>query len=209
MKTGQTVWGRIFAERGRVFERPHQDLPSLVVSMKNRQVRTVLDVGSGSGRHLVLFASCGFETHGIDNSLEAITHAENWLKNEGLSAQVKRHDIATRFPYQDEYFDAVISIQVIHHAVIRKIQAIAKEMDRVSKPGAILFVTVPHIKNQAREFREIEPNTFVPLDGQEKGLPHHFFSKEELPLVFPRFEKLDLHLDEVNHICFTALKRLS
>ena len=166
----------------------------------------MLDVGSGSGRHLVFFASQGFEAHGIDNSPEAVTQAVSWLKDEGLSAEVRLHDIATPFPYPDEYFDAVVSVQVIHHALIRTIRAIADEMDRVSKPGALLFVTAPGVKNQAREFQEVEPKTLLPLDGPEKGLPHHFFTQAELSLLFPRFRQLDIRMDHLNHLCFTAAK---
>jgi SAM-dependent methyltransferase len=120
---------------------------------------------------------------------------------------VKLHDIATRFPYPDAYFDAVVSVQVIHHAVIKTIQTVADEIDRVCRPGGILFLTVPAVRNQGQRFQEVEPNTFVPLDGPEIGLPHHFFTPVELSLLFPRFEKLDIHMDDVEHLCFTAAKR--
>lgn len=175
--------------------------------MRAAGARVVLDIGSGTGRHLVFFASLGFEAHGLDNSPEAVRQAETWLKDQGLRADVRLRDIARRFPYPDGYFDAIVSIQVIHHALIRTIQTIAQEIDRVCKPGGLLFVTVPGLRNQAQQFREVEPNTFVPLDGPEKGLPHHFFTATELSLLFPGFQQLDIHMDDASHLCFTATKR--
>jgi len=207
MKTEpQTVWDQICARSGRVFENPHKDLRSLLKRMGDSGGRRVLDVGSGSGRHLVFFGAHGLEPYGIDNSPEAVMLAKDWLNSQNLHAEVTLHDITTRFPYPDEYFDGVIAVQVIHHGVSRTIRAIADEMDRVSRTGALLFVTVPRLKNQAVSFLEIEPDTFVPLEGPEKGLPHHFFSEAELALLFPRFRQIDVHVDDVDHWCLTAVK---
>ena len=42
------------------------------------------------------------------------------------------------------------------------------------------------------EYAEIEPNTFVPLEGPEKGLPHHIFSEQEYGEVFRAFNIIEL-----------------
>jgi hypothetical protein len=101
----------------------------------------------------------------------------------------------------------VVSIQVVHHAVIKTIRKIVGEIERVTKSAALAFVTVPRLRNQAKRFQEIEPHTLVPLDGPEAGLPHHFFTVEELIALFSGFEQLDLHVDKADHICFTGAKR--
>jgi dihydrofolate reductase len=82
---GHTVWDNIFTEGGRIFERPHRGLFLLIEQMRALQVRKVLDIGSGTGRHLVFFASLGFETYGIDNSPEAVKQARKWLSEQNLS----------------------------------------------------------------------------------------------------------------------------
>jgi len=42
--------------------------------------------------------------------------------------------------------------------------------------------------------QRIEPGTFIPLEGPEKGLPHHIFSEEELRLEFGNFQIEDVSL---------------
>ncbi len=203
----QVSWDRIFARRGRVFNEPHEDMHQLIEQMDRRGARRILDLGCGSGRHLVQLASHGFEVHGVDSSRNAVRLAREWLESRQLRAHVVLHDITSPLPYSSEVFDAVVSIQVVHHAVSETIRRIVREIERVTKPEALIFVTVPRSRNQASRFEEIEPGTLVPLDGPEKGLPHHFFTAEELASLFSRFSQLDLHVDCADHLCFTGTKR--
>ncbi len=181
-------------------------MPWLIEQMDRRGTRTVLDLGCGSGRHLVHLADHGFEVHGVDSSPHAVRLAREWLESRQLRARVILHDITAPLPYAAGYFDAVVSIQVVHHAVSETIRRIVSEIERVTKPGALIFVTVPGSRNQASRFEEIEPGTLIPLDGPEEGLPHHFFTAEELASTFSGFDQLDLHFDRANHLCFTGTK---
>jgi SAM-dependent methyltransferase len=155
----------------------------------------------------VELAAHRFEVCGLDGSPHAHALATAWLKDRGLHAELRLHDISTAFPYEDAYFDALLSIQVLHHAVVATIRQIVLEIERVTKAEAIVFITVPRSRNQAAEFEEIEPNTLIPLDGPEKGLPHHFFSEDELTSLFAQFEPLDVRVDSHDHLCFTGSKR--
>jgi hypothetical protein len=44
------------------------------------------------------------------------------------------------------------------------------------------------------------------LDGPERGLPHHYFTPEELGKVFEGYDIEDIHLDERDHYCLMAFK---
>jgi len=116
------------------------------------------------------------------------------------------HDITEPLPFEDAFFEAVISTQVIHHATLATIKVIIQEIERVLKRQGFVFITVPSLRNQGTRFEQIEPNTFIPLDGVEKGLPHHYFTPEELREVFRDFDVLDIHVDTVKHYCLCALK---
>ena len=201
------AWNEIFKQRGRVFTEPHEDMPRVLQLLKDRDASTVLDLGSGTGRHVVYLARHGFSVFGLDNSPEGIRVTRQWLADAGLEADLRLQSMTERLPYEDTFFDAVISVQVIHHALIATIHEIAQEITRVLKRGGFLFVTVPTLKNQGATFEQVEPNTFVPLDGPEKGLPHHYFTPEELRRVFGGFDVAELHLDAAKHHCLWAFKR--
>jgi hypothetical protein len=44
------------------------------------------------------------------------------------------------------------------------------------------------------EHIEIEPNTFIPLKGPERGVPHHIFTEENLRKSFQAFHILEVSL---------------
>ena len=207
METEMNPWEDIFKKNGRVFETPHTDMPRIAKLMKERGAKKVLDLGNGTGRHTVYMAKNGFEVYGFDQSPEAIQATQKWLQAEGLSAQFTQGDMNKKLPYKDGFFDAVITVKVINHGNIASIKKIAKEISRVLKPGGVLFVVVITVKNMAKNWKEVEPGTFIPLDGREKGLIHHFFTEEELRDVFTGFEITHLHLDRARHYCMTAFKK--
>ena len=206
MKTTTKAWDEIFQQRGRVFTDPHGDIPEIAQDLMERELKNILDLGCGTGRHVIYFAQNGFSVSGLDNSPQALEMTKEWLNEEHLEANLQLQEMTEKWPYEDHCFDAIISVQVIHHADITAIKQIIQEMERVIRIGGFLFVTVPQLRNQGKNFKEIEPHTFIPLDGPEKGLPHHYFTPDELRDFFVNFEVKDIHLDEVDHYCLSASK---
>jgi SAM-dependent methyltransferase len=200
------TWDKIFGQQGKVFTEPHEDISRILPLLRERKASRVLDLGSGSGRHVVFLASNGFSVFGIDGSPRGMEMARQWLQEEGLSADLRIGDITQTLPYEDDFFDAVFSIQVIHHARIATIQEIIREIERVLKKEGLIFISVPKLKSQGKEFKEVEPNTLIPLDGREEGLPHHYFTPEELQESFKNFRITGLHLDRFNHYCLLGFK---
>jgi len=200
------VWEKIY-KKGELLKRePHPEIGKIANIFKKEETRRILDLGSGGGRHLICLAQRGFDVYGLDLSPTGLAYTLSVLAREKLSAHLVLHDISS-LPYDDGYFDAVISIQVIHHNKLNGIKATIKEINRVLRYKGLVWVTMPVSKNEpSTKQKEIEPGTFLPLDGREKGLPHHYFRIEEIPILFSGFTVIDLHVDTTNHFSLLARK---
>jgi ubiquinone/menaquinone biosynthesis C-methylase UbiE len=202
----ETAWEGIYKKGEFLKREPHPEIEEVAKLLSKERVRRVLDLGCGTGRHTVYLARKGFDVYGLDSSYTGLAYTIRVLGEEGLTAHLTIHDIQS-LPYSDGYFDAVISIQVIHHNKLKKIVNTIKEIARVLQEGGLIWITMPVSKNEpSKRQKEIEPGTFVPLDGREKGLPHHYFKLEEIPTLFVGFSIIELHVDVTNHFSLIARK---
>jgi SAM-dependent methyltransferase len=203
-------WDNIFSESGKIFLKPHPDMEKISQLLKANGVRRILDLGCGTGRHLLFFLKKGFEVFGIDASPTAISIAKEWLKEENLKADLKLHRMEKKFPYEANFFDAIISIQVIHHNLIKDILITVSEIVRVLRKGGIIFITFPHLGGTWHErpnLKEIEKGTYIPQKEKEKGLPHHFFTIDEIYEVFHLFKLQEIYDDRKNHRAILGIKK--
>jgi len=200
-------WEEIYRKEGRVFEETHPAMGWLMLLFRERGVTRVLDLGSGCGRHTVLLAENKFQTYGIDISSTGVEITKQALIAKELKADVRVADIYERLPYPDGFFDAILSIQTLHHNTLDRIKKLTGEMERILSRGGYIFATVPSKMNQAEKFRLVERGTYIPLDGREKGLPHHFFTKEEILKLFSSFEIEEIFVDQIEHYAFRGIKK--
>ena len=106
--------------------RVEENVALFVKWLLEARVRRVLDFGTGTGRHAVYLARMGFEVYGFDWSDAAITIAKQELSKEKLSASLTVWDMNDApLPYDDDFFDAVIAVKVLHHTYLEKITRIA------------------------------------------------------------------------------------
>ena len=101
----------------------------------------LLDFGCGTGFYSLIFAKVGYEVFGFDIAPNNIAIANNLSEKYGL--QNKTHftvSVAETLDYEDEYFDAVTGINILHHVDIKNSVA---ECMRVLKPGGIALFHEP------------------------------------------------------------------
>ena len=183
-------WEKIYAEKGEVQKKPKRIAFDFMKRLKPKS--RILDVGCGTGRHLVPFVAEGHEVTGIDPSSTALRILRKRLKDAGLSAELKEASFQ-KLPFRSNSFDAVFCSDVLHHDMLSGCAQGAKEILRVLKPGGVLAVDLMSIHDsRLSKGTEVEPNTFVLNDGLEAGVPHHFFSKEEVESIFEGVEKISL-----------------
>lgn len=213
-------WNEEFKKYGKIFLEPQEDMEKVVSIFKNHGVKKVLDLGCGTGRHTVFLAKKGFEVYGIDIAEKGIAITSEWLKKENLQADLKVGSIYQKLPYKDNFFDAAISTNTIHHERIENIRKAILEVERILKPGGLIFMTlrkrkfrrfypkftiIEHYGHQKSSYKVIDERTYVPIDGGEKGLIHYLFNKDSIRKEFKDFKDLDIWVNsDKRHYCFTG-----
>ena len=97
----------------------------------------ILDMGCGTGYFLNYLSKKGHDVYGIDLSQEMIRHLK-----EIYGEMHVRHGDLRQLPYEDESFDAVISIETLRY--FDDVQSVLREGYRVLKKGGIaLFTAAP------------------------------------------------------------------
>ncbi len=115
------------------------------------KIGTVVDLGTGTGRILELFAAQSTQLHGIDSSREMLAIARSNLERLGLRhAQLRQADIFA-LPLADAMADIVTVHQVLHF--LDEPQKALLEARRILKPDGKLLVVdfAPHDLEELRE----------------------------------------------------------
>jgi len=164
-----------------------EELKFLFENLKERE--KVLDLGCGNGRWYKVFKEKKVDYFGIDNSEKLIEIA----KENFPDAKFFVGD-ALNLPFQDDFFDKVYSIALLHHIPSEDFRIkVLKEAKRVLRPGGILILTCWKI-HRPREILTLLKYTFLKIIGKSKldfrdtFVPwgkktlryYHFFTQKEL-----------------------------
>ena len=110
----------------------------------------VLDVGCGAANNLRFFVDRGLEGHGIDVTDDFVEMALENVKQLGYLAKIQRGS-NEQIPYEDNFFDILISINTIHYQEGREayIRAL-REFSRVVKPGGLVVFSTVGMQHEFR-----------------------------------------------------------
>jgi ubiquinone/menaquinone biosynthesis C-methylase UbiE len=117
----------------------------------DRSLGALLDIGTGTGRMLELFAPDADSAVGIDRSSEMLRLARVKLEAAGISGASLRQGDMYALPLPDESFDSIILHQVLHFA--QQPGAAIAEAARVLSPGGRLLV-IDFAQHEREELRE-------------------------------------------------------
>jgi len=185
------IWDKALETRKEVLNKPHKDVVKLSKDLKKRKINKILDLGCGYCRNALYLAKEGFEVYGIDFSRKGLKLCKQEAKKMNLNIHLKCQDIYQKLPYKNNFFDAIISIDTIHHNTKGKIIHLINEITRVLKDKGLVYITIAkNRKTQkiARHFKKIEERTYVPLEGEEKGIPHFLLNKSLLKKFFKGYK---------------------
>ncbi|MBU4511815.1 class I SAM-dependent methyltransferase [Patescibacteria group bacterium] len=198
----QESWEKLYKKQ-KYYGASLEHLPEIVKIFKNANVKRVLDLGCGGGKHLFYLAKNGFEVYGVDLSKEAINTAKKQFRDHKLKGKFIVGSFGKKFPYKNDFFDAVISIRALNQGTDKDINKAVIELTRVLKPGGLVFITVqkaPSPRLALRKARHqvktinslpvkmINSVSYVPLVGLEKAVIHYIFTKSLLTKKFKDFK---------------------
>ena len=83
MQNEATIWDAIFAREGIVFSHPHEDVLHLADMLLQHGAVRVLDVGCGSGGHVLSLCQRGLTVYGIDSAPTGIALTQQRLQEAG------------------------------------------------------------------------------------------------------------------------------
>ncbi len=140
----------------------------------------VLDIACGTGFGSNILAKKANIVIGADLDEKAIDENKTIWKNDKLKFEVID---GTQIPYEDEYFDVIVSFETIEHTT--SFEKMLDEFKRVVKPGGILFISTPNIYLNS-------PTGIVtnPFHTQE------FTPEEFKELIASRFENYEIYGQE-------------
>lgn len=106
----------------------------------------ILDVGCGKGFLLyeIQLLQPGVEIYGFDISQYGLENAHPDLK-----AKLFMHRAQETFPFQDNFFDLVISLGTLHNLHIFELEVAVSEIERVGKQG---YIMVESFRNELEMF---------------------------------------------------------
>jgi ubiquinone/menaquinone biosynthesis C-methylase UbiE len=159
--------------------------------LKREGAKRVLDLGCGAGRHSILLGKAGFHVVALDISETALKTLEGRLKTASIdNATLVRHEM-WELPFIDDYFDGVVCTNTLHHGRLVEIKRATGEIHRVMRRGALVFIVALSTADFRKgNGRRLERNTYLFTEGEERGIIHHFFPRQELQSCFRKFESL-------------------
>lgn len=192
--TAHLTWNeRWKTDEGRAdWLRPEPDVVEWAGKSRLGGADVALDLGCGVGRHSLVLAALGFETHAFDGSDAGLTHLAESVRHRKLSITT-RQGLMTDLPYADASFDYVLAFNVIYHGDRPVVAQAVSEIRRVLKPGGIYQGTMLSKRDVSRLCgREVAPHTFINEGTDDKVHPHFYCSAQELTELFEGFELLSL-----------------
>lgn len=168
----------------------------------------VLDIGCGNGRLVDVFEGIDIEYTGIDFSKELIAIAQHERGSKGVFLKAD----ALALPFEENSFDAVFSIAVLHHIPSRENRMqFVSEAYRVLKPGGVCVLTVwniaqwkffkVHLEHSLKKIFGVSKLDFgdiiIPFGKKKRERYIHMLTARSLKKLFKKSGFSDISVQEV------------
>ena len=159
----------------------------------------VLDCGCGNGRNFMYLAEKGFDVYGTDISTDIIKKNKikfKKYKNKFFSGDIRSLD------FNEKYFDVIISEGSLYYQDIKNIKLTINKFYHLLKTNGILRVYTKSINdNFFHTFDKTKSKEYkVQAKHWAKGLVLSFLTVKDIKIIFKKFKKLKIGIEEFNFI---------
>ena len=187
----QEIWNQIAPEWDEYKKIPAEH----TIEFLKKTSGNVLDLGSGSGRHLVKIKDG--KMYLLDFSKEMLKFAKKKSKNEKINAEFKQAKL-WEIPYENEFFDFAICISALHCVETpEKREKTIKELYRVLKKNGKAEIGVWNIKS--KRFKSLKGKEKY-VGWTDKGKRYYYlYDEKEVHDLFKKvgFKILSTHNSEM------------
>jgi SAM-dependent methyltransferase len=158
--------------------------------LREAGVRTVLELGCGTGNDAARLAAEGYAVTAVDLSGEAIGRARARF---GPLAAFLVADVTRPLPFPDGAFDAVMSNVAVHMFSDNVTRAVFAQVGRLVRADGLFVFHVNSLEDRplrarALPARELEPDYVA----EESGQTMHFFSEAYLRELLAGWQQVQL-----------------
>ncbi|MGH2884057.1 MAG: class I SAM-dependent methyltransferase [Solirubrobacteraceae bacterium] len=190
---GVEFWDRFFRQRleaGNDLDWDGLWTTPFLVPLREAGVRTILELGCGTGYDAARLAGEGYSVTATDLSGEAVEQARAKF---GSLATFLVADMTERLPFPDGSFDAVMSNVAMHMFPDRVTREVFAQVGRLVRAGGLFVFHVNSLEDRplrARNLpaRELEPDYVA----EESGQTMHFFSEPYLRELLSGWREVQL-----------------
>jgi SAM-dependent methyltransferase len=190
---GTEFWDQFYRQRresGRDLDWEGLWTRPFLLPLREAGVRTVLELGCGTGNDAARLAGEGYPVTAIDLSGEAIEQARARF---GAMVRFVVADMTQRLPFADGGFGAVMSNVAMHMFPDGVTRAVFAEVARLVRPGGLFLFHVNALEDRPlrarwQPARELEPDYVA----EESGQTVHFFSEAYLRELLGGWRELHL-----------------
>lgn len=181
--------------------------PKLNFDKSRYKEQSILDIGCGVGRNIVLFNSLGFRNvSGIEIDNAVVDQAKSMMQDLNITSDI-RVGTNDNIPFDSENFDIVVSWNVCYYMGENlDFNKHISEYSRVLKPGGLFIFSVP--KKSCFIYRDAEKYsdgyltiTNDPFEVRNGTVLKYFENEEDFKATFSN-EFKDFVFGSINDDCF-------
>ena len=198
MNRNRSNWDSHWGEESQkqYWQEPDDEIIRLSNSLDRREVRDVLDLGCGIGRHAVLFAESGFNVTAVDDSQKAL----DILREKAAEKQVTItciEDSYTEEKFLEKSFDLVIAYNVLYHGYREDFGKSVQLVYRYLRPGGLFFFTCPTRQDDKYgDGDKVAENTYRSMNSVHPGDIHYFADEDDIAYILRDFSGYTVDREE-------------